>query len=366
MIIHKASFTNFQVFSGGAEISFVIDKNNESLCDGFSSQAVDGLSISPVIVIAGGRSSSVSSVKPLLFLAAFISGCLSTTSKGGINCDSISMIDSGTAFMEFEFEKKLYRYVLELRGGEIFFESLHVKSSKCFSCVFVRRQSDSKLYDDVRIGNSENIENFKSHKKQLRSIPKRVSVIAAAEHCGSPLARRMVFQFSNLAASGDMLRSHDVLPADVLVAADSFSNSDILRKQMVSLLAMLDPNLQDIQIKAIKYFVNSDNEKKLHIPCSVRKIKAVNDETCVNPLWAESRTMLAAFVQLSRLLPVLLHGGVAIVGEADALGCSDFLKHVVGLFMRKETNPCGAQILLITNSLDVLKYVHISNVYMPV
>jgi uncharacterized protein len=76
----------------------------------------------------------------------------------------------------------------------------------------------------------------------------------------------------------------------------------------------------------------------------------------------ESSGTQGAFVLLSRLLPVLMEGGVAVIDEFENDLHPHMLEPILGLFSNPATNPHKAQILFTCHAAEVLNILHKSQV----
>jgi uncharacterized protein len=68
----------------------------------------------------------------------------------------------------------------------------------------------------------------------------------------------------------------------------------------------------------------------------------------------ESRGTQAAFVLLSRLIPVLVDGGMAVIDEFESDLHPHMLAPILDLFANPATNPHHAQLLFTSHSMEVL------------
>ena len=360
LTIHKVKFSNFQTFLDETEISFLLERKDVDACGGFASRAENNIYLSPAITVAGGEQSRFNSIKPLACLANFISSIsgISADSAISLSTHPLSREPHGSIVLDFELNKKLYRYVLEFGNNRVFFESLHVKSSKFFSYVFVRDAKTSLVDNTIKVAK------FGVTEKTLRYTSPNVSVIATAAERGSPLAQKLVAEFSALAASNNVVRPSDILPADILAAANMFAWNDVLRRQMSDFLVSLDSELLDVSIEKHQYNLSDGQTSELYIPYAVRCSAVAGKEHKVQPLWGESRDTLAVFVLLSRLLPVLHDGGVVMVDCLDDGVPDEILPSLLDLFLNQDTNPHGAQLLFTANSMELLKSLQAKQIYL--
>jgi uncharacterized protein len=80
------------------------------------------------------------------------------------------------------------------------------------------------------------------------------------------------------------------------------------------------------------------------------------------PFNMESNGTQGAFVLLSRLLPVLENGGLAVIDEFENDLHPHMLEPILDLFANPATNPRGAQLIFSTHAIEVLNLVEKSQV----
>jgi AAA15 family ATPase/GTPase len=80
------------------------------------------------------------------------------------------------------------------------------------------------------------------------------------------------------------------------------------------------------------------------------------------PFNRESNGTQGAFILLSRLLPVLEHGGLAVIDEFENDLHPLMLEPILDLFANPETNPLSAQLIFSTHAIEVLNLVEKSQV----
>ncbi|SFO04812.1 hypothetical protein SAMN05660284_02798 [Formivibrio citricus] len=355
--IHRIQFFNFHSFIGCAEISFAVDKKNEEAFKDFPSNAQDNVFISPIAVIGGEPQSRTNAIKCIIKLSEFISNAKHSTTDGEalLKTHPMSNSKTGTASIEFELNKKLYRYALEFDNTKICIESLHAKNNKFFSHVFARKYEHSKSATKIKINK------FNVTEKQMLSMGSNLSAIAAAAQLGSKLAKELASAFSCI-AKNQSLNTLYTLPTDVLAAADLYNREEPLRKQMVCFMRMTDPELLDIRID--KYPHGKPNDSKTtHMPHCVRKSPESSIAQKIDFMWQEDREIMAVFALMSKVLLALQNGEFIIIDGIDFASNKKIIPSIAKLFIDKETNPSGAQLLLATNSLDAIKYTPIGNMH---
>jgi AAA15 family ATPase/GTPase len=82
----------------------------------------------------------------------------------------------------------------------------------------------------------------------------------------------------------------------------------------------------------------------------------------VIPFLVESSGTQSAFVLLSRLLPALEIGGLAVIDEFENDLHPHMLEPILELFASPVTNPHNAQIIFTCHAVEVLNLIHKSQV----
>lgn len=355
--IHRIQFSNFHTFLEKAEVSFVLESKDVDACQGFASRAVENVYLSPAVTIAGSDDGCANSIKPLMFVADFLSsGCGEGKRVCGLRTHPSSKGRRGKIGLEFELNENFYRYALEFLNNKVVFESLHVRKGRRFASIFVR-EVYGRLNDVKTTG-------FGISGEALKNARLNGSLIPFAAELGSPLANELVAAFSVVAASKNWSSPSDILPADVTAAAEFFARNDSLRKQMSSFFAGINIGFDDIFLKRKEFIVGCGLAKELYVPYGIRFTDLDKASQSVRPLWVENRDILTIFVQLSRLLPVLNEGGVAIMDRFDDGISGKVFPDLIDLFLKQDSNPHGAQLLFTAKSLDVLKCMRASQIYL--
>ena len=134
-----------------------------------------------------------------------------------------------------------------------------------------------------------------------------------------------------------------------------YSKNDHLRLAMTKLLRGWDLGLSDIRIERQTVTHPNGEKEDIYIPFGIHKVDS-NEHSIM--LKQESSGTQAAYLLLSRLLPVLTYGGVAVIDELEADLHPHILVPILDLFFSPETNPHNAQIIFTCHSIEVLSLLH--------
>lgn len=137
----------------------------------------------------------------------------------------------------------------------------------------------------------------------------------------------------------------------VLVAADHFSERQKQKQFMSTLLAAWDLGLTAVELEQVPSPTQEDPGRKFWMPFGTHASR--NNLTRL-PFYLESSGTQGAFVLLSRLLPILETGGLAVIDEFENDLHPHMLEPILDLFANPKTNPKKAQLLFTCHAAEVL------------
>jgi hypothetical protein len=105
-------------------------------------------------------------------------------------------------------------------------------------------------------------------------------------------------------------------------ASALYSSNEHLRIAMAKLLKAWDLGLSDVRIERQTVTLANGDKEDIFIPFGVHKVYDVEHSIMLKQ---ESSGTQAAYILLSRLLPVLINGGVAVIDELE----SDLHPHIL-------------------------------------
>jgi hypothetical protein len=350
-MLHKYAFKNFQSFAERIEVDLTV--NRKTTLTDWMSDDVCGNRVTKLLAVVGHNASGKTALlKPIAFLHWFISHSFASTPDSTIPCSPhvIHAAEQSEFECLFDFEGTLWRYVLHCTPQRVLYEALYQKRER-FAYVFIRTWNpDTSNYSVKQQG-------FGLSAQSAKKVRANVSLIAWAAQYDVPLAKQLAttMVISNLNVVGRLPISDQA----IMFAAEHFSSSPAQRLQMNRLLSEWDLGLLGVDLQEIQLNPVEAPEEKSWFPFG-RHVSGT--DTFSLPFNMESNGTQGAFILLSRLLPILEHGGLAVIDEFENDLHPLMLEPILDLFANPETNPHAAQLIFSTHAIEVLNLVEKSQV----
>jgi len=126
-------------------------------------------------------------------------------------------------------------------------------------------------------------------------------------------------------------------------------------------LCDLDLGLSTVELIEVEGTDEQGKEKKLHLPVGIHSSSSGSFKL---PFFDESSGTQSTYVLLRRILPVLEHGGVAIIDEIDNDLHPHMLPAILELFKFEHTNPHNAQLLFTCHTPEILNILKKHQLYL--
>ena len=335
---------NFQSFLEQVHISLELNKHAPN--DSRSFDTGTGSKLTKALAIIGPNASGKTTlIKSLAFLDWFIAHSFHAkvdspipliTHFGATNEPSDFQI-------EFVMEDKEWRYHLVADEKRVYSESLHCKHTRSYSYVFTRVWSAEKNGYEIKQ------QQFGFLQKEAERVRENASLISTAAQYQVPLAQKICSL--NTSTNMHVLGRRHMDESQISIASAMYSANEQLRSKMSNLLKGWDLGLDDIRIKHQTVTRENGDKEDAFIPYGIHKVGETHHAILLNH---ESSGTQAAFLLLSRLLPVLSTGGLAVIDELEADLHPHMLVPILDLFFSPDTNPHNAQIIFTSHSLEVL------------
>jgi hypothetical protein len=348
-MLHRYAFTNFQSFRDRTEVSWLLDRKASQ---GIWARSVPtGERVSLLMSVLGANASGKTALlKPVVFLSWFVSHSFGLDPQAPLPLQAhLAEPDAPSEFeVDFDADDKLWHYQLRCTPARVLHESLHVRHER-MRYVFVRDWDEAQQRYEVKQ------RDFGLLPAEARKVRPNASLIATAAQYGVPLAQRLscLSVFSNIDQMGRRTYDHDQL----LRAAQHFAGSQSQRDRMVKLLRSWDLGLKDVELRELENVEPDGTRHKYWLPLGIHATRAAGQSFAV-PFPLESSGTQSAMVLLSRLLPALEQGGLAVIDELENDLHPHMLEPILGLFASPESNPLGAQLLFTSHAVEVLNILH--------
>ena len=350
-MLHKYAFKNFQSFIERTDVDLTI--NRKTTLTDWMSEDICGNRVSKLLAVVGHNASGKTALlKPIAFIHWFVSHSFASSPDSSIPCSPhvLHTLESSEFECVFDYEGTQWRYVLECTQQRVLHEALYQKRER-FAYVFIRTWNpETNNYSVKQQG-------FGLAPQSAKKVRGNVSLIAWAAQYDVPLAKdlatRMVI--SNVNVVGRLPVSDQA----IIFAAEHFSSSPQQHQLMNRLLSEWDLGLSSVELQQTQLNPVEAPEVKSWFPFG-RHING--PDNFILPFHLESNGTQGAFILLSRLLPVLEHGGLAVIDEFENDLHPLMLEPILDLFANPETNPLSAQLIFSTHAIEVLNLVEKSQV----
>lgn len=351
-MLHKYSFSNFQSFLNRVDVDLTLNRK-VNLSD-WMKEVPTGERVSKLLAVIGPNGAGKTALlKPLAFVSWFISQSFQSLPDAGIPVTP-HLAAANDRLTEFEcqvdFDSQLWRYVLRCTQQRVVHEALYRKRER-FSYVFVRDWDETSGTYMIKQ------QDFGFAPQEAQKVRQNASLISTAAQYGVPLALQLVapYVITNINVLGREHMDFGLLQ----MAAEHFVQSTDQQIQMQQLLEGWDLGLSGVALQQMPSPRHDDPNRMIWMPFGRHRSKASEFSL---PFLLESSGTQSAFVLLSRLLPALELGGLAVIDEFENDLHPHMLAPILELFASPETNPYNAQLLFTCHAVEVLNLIHKSQV----
>lgn len=356
-MLHRFRFKNFYSFRDWCDIS--LEQGGHVPDTDRVARADTGQRLTKLLAVMGPNGSGKTNlIKPLTFLHWFTAASFQLQPDAKIAFEPHFFSGDEPTQFEVWFDMQgapwrdhLWRYELTLTRTRVLREALFRKSSSAFSYVFLREwNSMTEGYDVKQKG-------FGLKASEAVKVRQNASLISTAAQYGIPLARDLCSPHvqSNVTQFGRIGLSQDALAE----ATSTYNGSPDLRERMSTLLSHWDLGLMGVELRPVRFRNQEGEYIEQQIPFGVHRQGPHAHEL---GLILESSGTQGAYTLLSKALPVLDTGGLAIIDEFESDLHPHMLIPILDLFISPETNPHNAQIVFTCHAPEVLNLLHKSQV----
>lgn len=350
MIISFAA-SNFHSFRDHADVDFTIDR--KTMLTDWMLELPSGERVSKIMAVIGANGSGKTTLlKQLAFLHWFVSGSFREPPEAPIPLKSFALHESEPTESEITFflDGYFWRYVLRCTQERVLHEALY-KKDKRYGYVFVRD------WDFIKKQYTIKQQGFGLAQSEAEKVRSNASLIATAAQYNAPLGVRLasLSVVTNVNVAGRIPVEFQA----VLAAAQHFASNNNQLEFAAKLLASWDLGLSGIKLVEAQPAATDQTSRRFWIPMGQHESSRGKFALSFGQ---ESSGTQSAFVLLSRILPVLENGGVAIIDELENDLHPHMLEPILDLFANPKTNPHQAQLIFTSHSLEVLNLLHKSQV----
>jgi len=355
-MLHRFAFTNFQSFRQRTELDLRLNGKVPPIPWTANDQ---GERVSLLSAVIGPNASGKTTLlKPLVFAQWFLSHSFHLSPSAEIGIRPHFAAEGEPTELELEASDgagRHWRYELSFEPQRVLREALFLRKpdTRQFGYVFLRQW-------DAQAGEYQvKQQGFGLKPSEAKKARANTSLISTAAQYGVPLAQDLarVSLLSNIAAVGRL--EFDAMK-DLPMAAEHFALNPAQRVRMAQLLKAWDLGLSDVELRELSHQQGDGKVEKFWFPYGLHADS--KGGTHILPFLDESSGTQSAFVLLSRLLPVLANGGIAVIDEFENDLHPLMLEAILDLFAHPETNPHRAQLLFTCHAMEVLNLLHKSQV----
>ena len=355
-MLHSYTFQNFMSFRERTEVSFALTR--KAGAHGWDAVSPSGQRLATALAVIGANGAGKTSlIKPLAFLNWFIAHSFQSPPTAQIPVrPHFSAPDAPIAFELHadDQEGTLWRYVLRLTPERVLHEAVYRRPNRKrakFSCLFERDWDEAARQYLIKQDGD-----FDLSPAEAKKVRPNASLISTAAQYGVEVAQRLVG--ANVASNIMQVGRVDPVRGFQHAAVFFHENSE-LRQQMETLLRDLDFGLSGVEIRKLELVAPPE----MKLPDGVKSLSQYQ-VFGVHTLQDGSRHELhmleessgtrTAFTQLSYLLGVLAHGGIAVIDELESDMHPHMIAPLLDLFASPHTNPHRAQIIFTSHSIEVI------------
>lgn len=351
----ELSFKNFYSFADKTQISFELGR--KPAVSGFDIERSNGKRLNKAIAVIGANGAGKTNlIQPLTFLRWFITNSFVSIKPGGKLPYTPHMLHTAQPsriMLRFLMEGEEYKYELELSNNLVLRESLHKRTSRAFSYLFVKEKSEE--------GYHYKQQNFGFTASQAGTLRNNASIIAQAFSHEVKEAQKLTNYFAGIENNLHELGRHHFGHDRLFQAAHFFADKPSYIEQMSQALCDFDLGIARVEVREQERLTESGESVKVYTPYAAHQSDLGDFEL---PLFLESSGSQSAFVLLMELLPVLKNGGVAVIDEIDDDLHPHMLSYILDWFRFDHTNPKQAQIIFTCHTPEILNILMKHQVYL--
>lgn len=350
-MLHYYSFKNFQSFRDAQEVSFIL--NSKVPQRGWEAISPSGQRLSTAVAVMGANGSGKTALlKPLVFAIEFMNSSFRNSPDDEISVTPYMGNEDEPTEIELVAEDEkgtIWKYVLKATKKRVIHEALYQKVKR-FNYVFVR-DWNGKSYDIKQ-------QNFALNKEEAMKVRQNASLLSTASQYGVDVFGHKAF--ASFVFNLDIFGRDKFFTHDIFSAAESYHHNSASMDLMTKFLTAWDLGLSDLSVEEEEITLQNGQKSKFFLPYGLHKNKT--GDTFKLPLFEESSGTQSCFVLLSKLLPVLQGGGLAVIDEIENDLHPHMVEPILDLFTDPNINMHNAQIIFTCHSPEILDFLQKSQV----
>lgn len=359
-MIIQLRFNNFYSFAEDTTVDFAVGKKPAP--SGFD-VAIGGQRLNKAVAVVGANGSGKTQlIKPLAFLSWFIcDSFLQADPDADILYEPHRLLVDEATHLEIDFwlpdtqgKPCEHRYQLVMQQRRVVSEALFVKTSTQYSYIFKREKS--------AYGFMFRQKGFPFPANKASELRDNASLIAAAFSYDVKEARPFVEYFRRIVTNVTNKGRRRFQKASVLLAAERYEKSAVIKARMVEAVCEFDLGLTDIKIEKLEITAEDGKTSNVFMPVGVHVTAA--GQQFELPFYEESSGTQTAFVLLERLLTVLNLGGIAVIDELDNDLHPHLIPKILDWFRFEHSNPHQAQLIFTCHTPEILNRLQKHQVYL--
>ncbi|MGK0247833.1 MAG: AAA15 family ATPase/GTPase [Oleispira sp.] len=369
-MIKNYRFKNFASYLDEVFVDFSVSKKTAHSY--YDHEFSNGEKTAKVAGVFGANGSGKSNlVKPLAFLAWFISGSFSTNKEEKrIPYSPHFSTPDANGEIEVEFCKQIqgdehevevdFKYSVEFNKDMVLKEELKMKTSHLFSSVFSRVYDVKSDEYTIKKNNSY----FHLPLKLLSNAPKNCSLISYTHWITEDKFKKsddtehevdvayIVGEYFNTMYSNLKSAGRRNFSSNLSIATEYLMHNEAPFEKVKQLLLRYDLGISDIVIEESHVVLEEGGEETRAVAYCYHTL---GDKSYRLPIHLESSGTISAFSLLYTVVQTLEHGSIAVLDEFDNDLHPHFAQEIVDLYKNESSNPNKAQLIFTSHTTEMLK-----------
>ncbi|MEJ6022257.1 AAA family ATPase [Ramlibacter sp. PS4R-6] len=352
-MLHSYSFTNLYSFAEKCEVSLVTSHRGYEKKFQTTGRSGDRLNLISAFMGANAAGKTAA-LKALVFVTSFVKDSFHYKPDQELPfTPHFAHVSDPSQFEVIgeDADGVLWRYELTATKKRVLRESLHRKARTNGPFVMVFERSPAS--DDAYVVHQDG---FGLAQTEAEKVRPNASLLATAAQYNVPLALALTSRLKLNTNINSFGRDRSDV-SGITDAAEYFAGHPAAATAMTNLVKGWDLGINGVKFQSLE--MPGDEKFWLGLVTHVAR----EGKSGVVLLHQESAGTQGAIVLLSKLLPILETGGLAVIDELDGDLHPHMLEPILGMFASTVSNPKNAQLLFTCHMPEVLTMVEKSQVH---